>query len=195
MNTKVLKEKLIELLGEINTSTKHEETIKETIVALERLEEYEEYADIMTNHFSYDVLQLLSDKVEFKKWLDRIQWQAAKNDELYRKVVSYEKLGSAEDLMSIKSWQDKIECILDENGITLFDLINIISSNPVKTPDEYKTSNNISLDEFLKEVESICKKFYVSQDGSTDRLIYADNTKGIWVDLFKEALRLCEEKS
>ena len=195
MNTKVLKEKLIELLGGINTSTKHEETIKETIAALERLEEYEEYVDIMTNHFSYDVLQLLSDKVEFKKWLDRIQWQAAKNDELYRKVVSYEKLGSAEDLMSIKNWQDKIECILDENGITLFDLINIIPSNHVKTPGEYKTLNDISLNEFLKEVESICKKFYISQDSSTDRLIYADNTKGIWVDLFKEALRLCEEKS
>ena len=56
---------------------------------LEKLGNYEDFAEIFEKHFSEDALKLLSDKEEFSKWLERVHWHTQKCDELGRELQAF----------------------------------------------------------------------------------------------------------
>ena len=56
---------------------------------MENLADYEEFAEIFEKHFSREALELLSDKEEFSKWLERMRWHTRKFDELGRELQAF----------------------------------------------------------------------------------------------------------
>ena len=55
----------------------------------ENLADYEEFAEIFEKHFSREALELLRDKEEFSKWLERVRWHTRKCDELGRELQAF----------------------------------------------------------------------------------------------------------
>lgn len=72
------------------------------IQALEEIQQYRAYKEIFESHFSKEALELLSDKAEFGKWLERGKWIAKKCDEINRKLESFEAIGTIEEFKALK---------------------------------------------------------------------------------------------
>ena len=70
-------------------------------IALKALEEIQQYKKIFEAHFSKEALELLSDKEEFGKWLERGKWIAKKCEEINKELEEYHKLGTVEELKAV----------------------------------------------------------------------------------------------
>lgn len=73
----------------------YDESIPQSI--FEEIQQYRAYKEIFESHFSEEALELLSDKEEFSKWLERGKWIAKKCDEINRKLESFEAIGTIEE--------------------------------------------------------------------------------------------------
>lgn len=76
----------------------YDEAEQMAIKALEEIQAYRAYKNIFESHFSKDALELLSDKKEFGKWLERGRWIAKRCDEINRELEQYRALGTVEEL-------------------------------------------------------------------------------------------------
>lgn len=56
---------------------------------IDKLADYEDFAEIFEKHFSKEALELLSDKKEFSKWLERGKRTAIQCDKSYRELQAY----------------------------------------------------------------------------------------------------------
>lgn len=72
------------------------------IQALEEIQWYRAYREIFESHFSKEALELLSDKEEFGKWLERGKWIAKRCDELNRELEQYSAIGTIEEFKDLK---------------------------------------------------------------------------------------------
>ena len=78
------------------------DALEKAIKALEEIQQYRVYIEIFENHFCKEALELLSDKEEFRKWLERGKWIAKKCDEINRKLESFEAIGTIEEFKALK---------------------------------------------------------------------------------------------
>lgn len=67
------------------------------IQALEKIQAYRAYKEIFENNFSKEAIELLSDKEEFGKWLERNKWIVKKCDEINRELEAYRAIGTVEE--------------------------------------------------------------------------------------------------
>lgn len=61
------------------------------IQALEENQRYHAYKETFENNFSKEELKILSDKVEFEKWIERGKWIAKRCDEINRELQALKK--------------------------------------------------------------------------------------------------------
>ena len=70
--------------------------------ATKEIQQYRAYKEIFEIHFSKEALELLSDKEEFGKWLERGNWIAKRCDEINRELEQYREIGTIEEFKALK---------------------------------------------------------------------------------------------
>lgn len=78
----------------------YDESIPQSI--FEEIQQYRVYIEIFENHFCKEALELLSDKEEFRKWLERGKWIAKRCDEINRELVEYQTIGTIDEFKALK---------------------------------------------------------------------------------------------
>lgn len=101
-NEVIAKFKRTSVFWESATNTEMVEAVKVAIQALEEIQQYRVYIEIFENHFCKEALELLSDKEEFGKWLERGKWIAKRCDEINRELVEYQTIGTIEEFKALK---------------------------------------------------------------------------------------------
>ena len=74
-----------------------------------KLAEYEDFEEIFREKMTETACEFLSDKEEFRKWLERNQWIAKKCDEINRKLESFEAIGTIEEFKALKEKEERFD--------------------------------------------------------------------------------------
>lgn len=70
--------------------------------ATKEIQAYRAYKEVFENHFTKEAIELLSDKEEFSKWLERGKWITKRCDEINRELESYRAIGTVEEFKALK---------------------------------------------------------------------------------------------
>lgn len=73
-------------------------TMQKASMEADDIQSYKEYGGIMKESLSPEVVDILKDRGEFAKWLERGKWNAKKCDALERELEQYKMLGTIEEL-------------------------------------------------------------------------------------------------
>lgn len=92
------------------------DALEKAIKALEEIQQYRVYIEIFENHFCKEALELLSDKEEFRKWLERGKRIAKRCDEINRELVEYQAIGTIEEFKALKEKNEPKEPDYEGDG-------------------------------------------------------------------------------
>ena len=79
-----------------------------------KLAEYEDFEEIFREKMTETACEFLSDKEEFRKWLERNQWIAKKCDEINRKLESFEAIGTVEEFKALKEKNETLKALYED---------------------------------------------------------------------------------
>lgn len=104
------------------TDNKEVKALQKAVIALKEVQQYRAYKEIFESHFSKEALELLSDKEEFGKWLERGKWIAKRCDEINRKVEQFETIGTIEEFKALKEKNTPKKVIVKKSEIIELDV-------------------------------------------------------------------------